>query len=512
MKLRCIYPAILLLVSITVQSQDQRHIDSLTACLHAKSGNDRIDILYELSATLLDIDNQKALRFSREALKLSIRENDSLRIVRTGRVNGSALWRLQEMDSSIYIYTAMYKIANIKGYHQEVGWLATGLAIVHTFTAEYDKALQHYFQALEVNRSLHDQEGEIRILINIGVVYYKLKDYEKALSYFVQSKEIQERTGHQIDTDILMNNMGLSYAYLRQFEEAIQHIDFGMKACGNNCSDVRRMEALFAKGVVHVGLGDLHRSEDFFLQSYDLSRKLKNVRFQLDNIDYLSQIYLERKRPNEAAHYLHIGERIIMDFPTFNLENLKLYSRLSDLYRTLRNFEMASDYQFKYKQLRDGVYSEELTNNLMRIEAENLERENLRKIEAQNEILALNQHIINRQNMINVLSIILILISIGLGSVLYRNYQQKKRINAYLDGKIGERTRELNNSSLQLSKAFHERDLMLDHANRAYMSLVARIEGLYLNALKDVSDPVGRDYILKIGALVTKAENPSKEL
>ena len=53
---------------------------------------------------------------------------------------------------------------------------------------------------------------------------------------------------------------------------------------------------------------------------------------------------------------------------------------------------------------------------------------------------------------------------------------------------------------------------MLDHANRAYMSLVARIEGLYLNALKDVSDPVGRDYILKIGALVTKAENPSKEL
>ena len=504
----------LLVASISFQSQgqDQQRIDSLSASLNGKIGNDRINTLYELSATLLDDDNQLSLRFSRQAFYLATRSGDTMQIVRTGRVMGSGLWRLQKLDSSRHVYALMYKIAEEGGYTEELSLLATGLAIVYTFTAEYDKALQYYFQSLEIKRSLGDTEGEIRTLINVGVVYYKLKDYEKALRYFNQSKGIQEKTGLRIDTDILMNNIGLSYAYLGQFEEAMLHIDFGMRACGVNCSDIRRMEALFAKGVVHMGLRNLHRSEDYFLQSYDLSKKLKNVRFQLDNIDCLSQIYLERKKPNDAARYLHIGERIIMAYPAFNLENLKLYSRLSDLYRTLRNFEMASDYQFKYRQLKDDVYSEELTNNLMRIEAENLERENLRRIKSQNEILALNQHIIDRQNIINVLSIILILIIIGLGSVLYRNYKQKKRINAFLDLKIGERTRELNNSSLQLSKAFHERDLMLDHANRAYMSLVARIEGLYLNALKDVSDPVGRDYILKIGALVTKAENPSKEL
>ena len=88
-----------------------------------------------------------------------------------------------------------------------------------------------------------------------------------------------------------------------QFKHPIHHL----------VPNVHQKSSLFAKGVVHMGLGDLHRSEDYFLQSYDLSRKLKNVRFQLDNIDYLSQIYLERKRPNDAF------DCVIVKFSSFIL-------------------------------------------------------------------------------------------------------------------------------------------------------------------------------------------------
>lgn len=98
MKIRCICLAISL-ISITVQSQNQPPIDSSAAMLDGKTGTDRIDILYDLSMTLLDINNEEALRLSREAFNLSMWVNDSLRVVRTGRVNGSALWRLQDYIS-----------------------------------------------------------------------------------------------------------------------------------------------------------------------------------------------------------------------------------------------------------------------------------------------------------------------------------------------------------------------------------------------------------------------------
>lgn len=511
MDIRCICFTVLIPLSIAgqSQSQDQRLIDSLMASLPGSHGNDRIHTLYELSSTLLNIDNQLALRYALEGLNLATAAEDSLQVVRTGRVIGSALWRLQKLDSSIQVFTLMHKIADQKGYQQDLGWIAGGLGIVHTFTAQYDKALQFYFQSLEIQRQTKDTVGEIRTLVNIGVVYYKLKDYEKSLHYFTQSKDIQERTGFQIDRDVLLNNMGLAYAYLKKFDDALRHIDLGLEMCGADCPDRRRMEAFFAKGVVHMGLGELFRSENYFLQSYLLSKQLGNVRFQLDNIDYLSQIYRKWNRLREAASYLHLGEALVVDYPAFMLENVKLYLQLSDLYRSLRKFERASDYQLKYAQLRDSLFSEELTNNLMRIEAENLERDNLRKIESQKQILALNEHIIDRQKTINRLSLLVILIAAGLVIVLYRTYQQKKRINAFLDGKIGERTRELYMSNEQLSKAFYERDLMLHHADTTYKTLATRIEGLYLNALKEVSDPVARTYILKIGALVKNEEKSS---
>ena len=101
-----IFFVMLLVASISFQSQgqDQQRIDSLSASLNGKIGNDRINTLYELSATLLDDDNQLSLRFSRQAFYLATRSGETMQIVRTGRVMGSGLWRLQKLDSSRHVY------------------------------------------------------------------------------------------------------------------------------------------------------------------------------------------------------------------------------------------------------------------------------------------------------------------------------------------------------------------------------------------------------------------------
>ena len=54
-----------------------------------------------------------------------------------------------------------------------------------------------------------------------------------------------------------------------------------------------------------------------------------------------------------------------------------------------KNFKKVEFYQSKYITLKDSIYNKELTTNLMKIEAEHLEKENKEKIEFQNRILAL---------------------------------------------------------------------------------------------------------------------------
>ncbi len=55
----------------------------------------------------------------------------------------------------------------------------------------------------------------------------------------------------------------------------------------------------------------------------------------------------------------------------------------------------------KYISLKDSVFNDELTKNLMKAEAEYQERENRSRIESQNKILALNEEVMYRQKIVN---------------------------------------------------------------------------------------------------------------
>ena len=169
-------------------------------------------------------------------------------------------------------------------------------------------------------------------------------------------------------------------------------------------------------------------------------------------------------------------------------------------------YRKASDYQFKYITLRDSIYSEELTNNLMRIEAENLEKANLLKIEAQNNIIALDQQVIDRQNIINRMSVLMGLIGVGLVVVLFRNFEQKRRLNILLDGRLGERTRQLSMTHEEHIKVVRERDFIHDKSRKHYNEALNRIKGLCRTGSKEVSDPVGRLYLERIESIAVYVE------
>ncbi|HMF71130.1 MAG TPA: hypothetical protein VK616_06625 [Flavitalea sp.] len=86
-------------------------IDSLKALLKIKTHLDRADVLYELSYYYIEVDNSIALKYGLEGYEISVKFNDSLRIVRTGLITASALRRLQKIDSAIVIYSSILGIA-----------------------------------------------------------------------------------------------------------------------------------------------------------------------------------------------------------------------------------------------------------------------------------------------------------------------------------------------------------------------------------------------------------------
>jgi tetratricopeptide (TPR) repeat protein len=486
---------VLLFVGCTCHSQK---IDSLRGLLTGKSGVERVDILYELSNDNLDLDPNAALAFGVEGYALSVTNKDSLRMVRIGRLVARAARQAGLLDSAVRVYERILSICRIRQYTVEYPITLNSYALTLTFKAEYDKALSYYFELLNDRSPANDSLAVSITLNNIGLVYYKLKQYEKALQYFNRCYEVKQRVASNFDLDLLMINTGLCYAYLGNFVDSNKCIDKATRACGEDCPPQRLTEINFAEGVLNFGLGDLPKAEKFFLNSYALAKSINDIRFQLDNIDYLANIYLAQKRFYEAASYLHAGEELIINHASFNLEKMKLYARLSALYREANDLRNALDYHVKYSQVKDSVYSTELTEKLMRVEAQYLERANLTKISSQEEVIKLNQAMISRQAVINRLIIVLALISVGFVILVFRNFQHKKRLNELLDKKIEERTRELKMSNEKVLNAFKEQALLNSRAAAVFNEAANRIKGVCSVGLKEVCDPVGRSCFERI--------------
>lgn len=475
-----------------------QNIDSLKALLAHAKGGERVDVLYELSSRLSKKDPAMSLEYGREAYRLVHQLCDSAGLVRTGQITAKALRVQGKMDSAIRIYEIILPISEKLELDYDRIQILNSYALALTFSAQYDKALNYYFQSLNIRSVYNDTLSIITTLHNTGLVYYKLEDYHRALYYFTTCFELKTKAKDSFDMDILMINMGLCYAYLNDFQKATDHICLGLEACGTSCPPAREMEAAFAFGVKSFGLNDYLTAERDFLYSLAIARELKDVRFQLDNIDYISKICLSQGRHLEASRYLKSATTLIDENTFFSLENMKIYFRLAQLYSDMRDYENAYHFQWLYSQLKDSVYNEEMTRNLMRAEANFLERENMFMISTQNEMLTLKEALIKQERGRNKVLVLLAIVFAGFLGLLLRAYSYKQTLNSRLERKVFERTQELQRSRDELLTVLMERDVVFRRASEQLCDTLKTIKGLCSTGGKEISDPTALHYLRKV--------------
>ena len=168
----------LLLFVLAVPSafcQNQR-IDSLVSLLTCEPNDQEIEILYELAYCYSNRDYKMGLKYGNDALEISKKIGDSLRIVKAGRIKSYFYRRLNEVDSSLSLSSEILPIARRNKFDDELKSILNGLAYASIHKAYYDKALKYLFESLEM-RKIDGDKFEISVALhNIGLVYYKLGD------------------------------------------------------------------------------------------------------------------------------------------------------------------------------------------------------------------------------------------------------------------------------------------------------------------------------------------------
>ncbi len=496
----------------------QSKIDSLKALLAENPGKARYDILVELTSELSGANDVEALVYIERAISIAQASGDSLGIVKSMRIKGQLLRRLDNLHMAIIVLNEILPCAQRNHFEDEEKKILNTLALAHTFRAEYDEALKYNFQSLVI-RQRQGKKDEISIALNnIGLVYFKLKNYEKALYYYERSLALKKEIADTYDLDRLLINIGLCYNQLNNYKKARGYIEEGFIYCDSNCSDAIRIEGQFGLGLSYFIESEVRhdntlreKSKEFFSKSYEIAKRRDDKRWQLENLVYLAKIYTGMNRVEDAAKSLNEAESIARG-TDYNLLLIEIYKAFSDLFNKIQNFEQAAFYQEKYIELKDSIYNESMIKNLSRIQTDYEQRENIATIAAKEEV-------IKQQRDLNIAIAIIAMLAGLLVLVLQRSNRTIKRVNAqlseakevieeqnklledknkYLDKEVEAKTVDLERVNQSLKQVNDELDNFIYKTSHDIRGPLASLKGMCNVALMDVKDPVALDYLSKL--------------
>jgi len=493
-------------------AQDVRTIDSLLSVMASPlPEKELLKVKVDLAWQYLDYNNEEALKYTSDALLLASDLGDSSQLVKAARIKGVVLRRFGRLQESVDIFGRVIAVAKRNGYEDEYKKIINGLAITHTFKAEYDKALEYNLQSLVIC----EEEGDIALmsvtLNNIGLVYFKLKNYTQAIKYYTRSLELKNKTNSSFDLDMLLINIGLCYNQLGNYLEGRKYFQDGFRACEGACSDEILIQGKFGLGVSYFQEKDFQHAQENFLESYRLAVNRGDRRWEAENLVYLGNINTQIQNYGKAEEYLLEAENKAKPGGYSQLL-IDTYNNFSVLFNHLKNYEKASDYQQKYIALKDSLFNENLVKNIAKVQTNYEERENIATI-ASKEVL------IKQQRDLNVAVAVIALLAGLLILVLQFGNRNIKRVNAKLSEAkevIQKQNAELENKNRELDIEVDKKTVDLASANQSLKQVneeldnfiyktshdirgpLASLKGMCNVALLDVTDHVALEYLRKL--------------
>jgi tetratricopeptide (TPR) repeat protein len=496
----------IVLMSTSSSFAQNSRIDSLKQKLASTPEPESFEINFQLAREVSYFGNNVALDYARKANLLACLKQDSLDIVRSLRLMGQLYRRLDNLDSAVYYLQRCLQIAIRHNFEAERNTILNGLGIVYINRAKYDLALYYLLQSVSFYEKSDDKSMVALVENNLGLVYYKLNDFKMALEHYNKSLAIKIATKDNYDMDVLIIDISLCNVYLGNLEEARKRINSVLENCPTKCDDNIFLSSLFTSAVIWYKSDRLDKAESEFLKSYSIAKKSNNKRLLFDNIIYLSKIYLKRGNISATQKFLSEGERMTKE-SHFDLEEMSLYQQLCALYSAKGNYNKLSLYKEKYIQIKDSIYTQNQTSNLMRLHAEASEKGNKTQLASQEQTLQLKDQIINKQSLANILTGIAVVLLATLIHVLTKIFLRRREANYLLNKKVLERSDELLQNQQSLKIAIEQRDVALTRLSQDLSNSIESMRSLCSAGSEMEADSNARRYFNEINITTRNLSN-----
>lgn len=419
-----IIPILLLVNSVSVFSSD---LDSLKVLLAKTKGEEKVNLLIEISRNYSRTDLQQSLDYAQQACAFADSTGNeeliakSLNALAINQFNiGYNQLALINFERYLEIISRLYN-KNPESEHS-FNKLITGynnIGNVLSNLGEFNQSIESFLKAISLMDSIPEKKRNIPLYINLlnnlGLIYINLEEYEKAGLVLENALEISKKNANDLSISISLNNLGLVAIETGQYELArkyyYQAVEIGTKindsiALGgfhNNLGLIFERQQQYDSSILH------------YQKSLEISRKLEYHYGIANTLGNIANIEIKTKRYAQADSRL---KEALYTARMTGIKDLikKIYEYQYDLYDRQNKFEEALNTYILYTQIKDSLFNEERSRQIAEMEA----RYQIKKQQRENELLKKDIEIRKNNQRIFLVAIVALLLLAFLLFVLFK--------------------------------------------------------------------------------------------
>ncbi|MBB4602433.1 signal transduction histidine kinase [Hymenobacter luteus] len=218
-------------------------------------------------------------------------------------------------------------------------------------------ALELQQEALQLARQLNDSDGIVRSYASMGGVYHERNDTAAALLNYRRALELAYQPGVRVRTQLMLfGNLGNLYFYLRRRPEGLVFIRRALQLSRRTGDRAGESLYLADLGSFYLQMDQLETAEGLLRQAVTLVESLKSHRFEAGHLELLATVLLVKGELDEAEELtrraLGLARRI-----NYQERVLDAYNLMAEINASRSQFEQAFEWQSRFRDLNDSLNS-----------------------------------------------------------------------------------------------------------------------------------------------------------
>ena len=445
-------------------------VDSLKRILPSVHGIERVRVLNELAAALVEEEPGQALSHASDALSEARKESDRPEEAKALKTLGDAAIEMDNFPDAVrylrdaasislelsgelssdyidrtgdigYCYLMMSRYEYALDYFQKAADLAgragdleevansySNIGTIYVEWGDYGKAVEAFGKAMQLDKEADQKDKISTDLNNIGKMYELWGKFEQAVDYYRQALAIEERTGNRARIAVRLNNLGTAYKLWGRYTEALDYFQQAL-AIERSLGDLEKTgKRLHHIGMTYLAMGQYDKSKPYLDQARSVFEKM-GLHDELARLfNSYGQFFNATGNYAEAIKYLEMSRVAAAEN---NLRPLLIsnYEALSVAYERSGMAALALKAFREYVSLKDSVFTGDSDRRLAEFRAR-LEND---KIKMEKEVLQKEAESRMKTNqLIGTLLVSVLLILIAVIFILRlraRNLRQAKEIS-----------------------------------------------------------------------------------